>query len=288
MRYVCRPAEVLAERVEQVQAHHRQEPDGDVLEPLLVVDGGDEQEVEDHDLEPVLDDRLAVVGPRAHQPARDHGEGEARVGGVLRVRQPPLVRVDRPDGDREEHVDPLDVEVAEPRPDLERPVDEQEHVADEQPAHRGTVRGVYGKGRIVTGRVRGREAQPLTGKRLTAVSALAISTREKPIGKLQWHARMRVVSGRRDNEADPSPRAVLMLNARSSVIAMKRPERGVRLCGRRKPGGPSRLPAGSAGDGGRAASGHGRDTMLGVARTPESTSRSRHRDAHSDRQAGRS
>src|SRR6185437_15344984 len=95
----------------------------------------DEQEVKDDDLEPVLDDILALIGPRAGDPATSDGQGEGGIGGVLRVRQPAFVRVNGPDGECEEHIDAFDMEVAEPRPNLEGPVDEQEHVADQEPLH---------------------------------------------------------------------------------------------------------------------------------------------------------
>ena len=130
------PADVFAERVHEVQPHHRDKADDHPLQALFVVDGRHEQNVEDEDFEVIFDERLTAFGPRADRPTGEDGKRESGICEVLRVTDPTLTRTEKPRCDGAEHVDALEAHIAENRPDLERPVDEQEHVTDQQPVHR--------------------------------------------------------------------------------------------------------------------------------------------------------
>ena len=169
-------------------AHHEQEPGGDPPQALLVVDGGDEQDVEDEDLEPVLDDELPVVGPRGHGPAEQRRPWRTRSRrACCRFGSHRLPGQTAQASMTPEHVDAFDVQVAEPRPDLERPVDEQEHVADEQPVHRASSVTRAGGDRSMA------SCRPLCGESI-AIAYLLAHGREKanrmgtttPAGPNNW------------------------------------------------------------------------------------------------------
>src|SRR5207253_4885523 len=78
---------------------------------------------------------LTLFHPRTAKPADQSDQGKSKVGPMLPVGKPALARVGGGKKERPNHVNTFEMEVPQRRPNLERPMDEQEHVPNQHPDH---------------------------------------------------------------------------------------------------------------------------------------------------------
>src|SRR5205085_6929347 len=140
------------QRVQHVQADSAQEHREQLPQILLTADRAHEQDIEDADFQIVLHHGSSCFRPKAEEPTKQHDGGENAKRQVQAVANP-LFFAQRPDGNRAKHVDAFDVQFADCRPNLERPVYEQPHVTAKQVDH-GRPESPFSPSVNLTGRCR--------------------------------------------------------------------------------------------------------------------------------------